>query len=87
MEVEYYSTVKQQYFKDVNQFNFEVDVVDNNIDGDIDGDGFIGAKDIADVKKCLLGTVNKAYYYDVTGEGDINILDLIRVKKYAAKVS
>lgn len=87
VEVEYYSTVKQQYFKDVNQFNFEVDVVDNNIDGDMDGDGFIGAKDIADVKKCLLGTVNKAYYYDVTGEGDINILDLIRVKKYAAKVS
>ena len=87
VEVEYYSTVKQQYFKDVNQFSFEVDVVDNNIDGDMDGDGFIGAKDIADVKKCLLGTVNKAYYYDVTGEGDINILDLIRVKKYAAKVS
>ena len=87
VEVEYYSTVKQQYFKDVNQFNFEVDVVDNNIDGDMDGDGFIGAKDIAEVKKCLLGTVNKAYYYDVTGEGDINILDLIRVKKYAAKVS
>lgn len=81
VEVEYYSTVKQQYFKDINQFNFEIDVVDNNDIGDINGDGFISATDIADVRKCLLGTINKAYYFDVTGDGKIDIIDFIRVKK------
>ena len=58
------------------------------ISGDADNDGTVDAKDLAEIRRHLLG---KAKFYkggiDVNGDGKFNILDLVSAKKKLAEIS
>lgn len=53
--------------------------------GDIDGDKHIGASDITQLRKYLLSVITGNVKFDVNGDDQINILDLVRIKRLAVK--
>lgn len=62
-------------------FKAEVQTVYNpHQKGDINYDAMLGAADLGELKKLLLGD-SKDSVADVNGDGKINVLDLIRLKK------
>lgn len=54
--------------------------------GDIDGDGEILANDIAQIRGIIIGTGTATILADVTKDGTVNILDLVKAKKIFANV-
>ena len=65
-------------------FDFE-EWEDENNSKDVDGDGEIDARDLAETKKCLIATVNEGEEppeADTNCDGETNILDLIYLKRY-----
>lgn len=59
-------------------------VAGDSIIADIDGSGTVDANDITNIRKQLLGVSLDQGYYDINGDGNFNIIDLIRIKKLAA---
>ncbi len=85
VEVEYYSTVKQQYFKDINQFTMDVAVVDNSVEGDITGDNKVDAADLIALRINLIGNTEYDALYDINEDGSCNVVDLVKLKKLCVK--
>ena len=56
------------------------------IKGDVNCDGAFSSEDLAYMRKVLLGAeaVNSGYHADVTSDGGLNIIDLVRIKKTMA---
>lgn len=54
------------------------------LNGDLDGDGTVASSDLALLRKTLLGISSGNRRYDVNGNGVIDIVDLVRIKKIAA---
>jgi Ca2+-binding EF-hand superfamily protein len=56
--------------------------------GDVDKDGQIAATDIADMMNQILEngelTAAEEYIYDTNADGMVNLVDLVRLKKYLA---
>lgn len=85
VEVEYYSTVKQQYFKDINQFTMDVAVVDNSVEGDITGDNKVDAADLIALRTNLISNTEYDALYDINEDGSCNVIDLVKLKKLCVK--
>ena len=80
VEVVHYSTVRDQYFMPENQFTMSW----NELCGDIDLDYEVT---LADAMAVLKAAVNKSALEraDVNGDGEIGLLDVIRVIKNSVK--
>ena len=80
VEVEHYSTVRDQYFYEENQFTMTW----NELMGDVDLDYTV---DIFDALTILRAAVNQIELSrgDVNGDGEITLLDALKVVKEAAK--
>lgn len=53
--------------------------------GDINGDLNINSVDIAMLRECLLSIITGNVKFDMNGDGETDILDLVRIKKLATK--
>ena len=80
VEVEHYSTVRDEYFLKDNQFTMTW----NELTGDVDLDYVV---DIEDVMRALLATINdeKLDRADINCDGRVNLKDALRILKYAIK--
>ena len=80
VEVEHYSTVRDQYFYEDNQFTMTW----NELAGDIDLDYTV---DIKDVLTALAASLNgrEESRADVNGDGAITLLDVLKILKYAVQ--
>lgn len=54
--------------------------------GDVTGDGAVDSKDLAVLKKVLLGLEQNQVVHDIDGSGNSDILDMVKLKKYIAKL-
>ncbi len=68
-------------------YSTPVEVTTALLRGDIDKDGKVNAIDLAEFRKNLLNDESHdAILADANGDGDINIKDLVRLKKYVADI-
>ena len=60
--------------------------IEYNISGDINGDGYVNADDLALLRRELLsGASGYNDKFDINGDHAVDIRDLVKLKKLAAK--
>ena len=53
---------------------------------DINADGIINASDLATLRRAIISDYQNNAQFDPSGDGNITVIDLVRLKKYLAKI-
>ncbi len=61
-------------------FGFSVFAANNLRNADVNSDGLLNAEDLTELRQILLGVSNSGFF-DVNGDEECNIIDLVAAKK------